>query len=458
MKTPGESLDMARDFRKALLEALERLENEDSPYPLLQGASIRTKKEEQDTMVAGRKIRDKELRERTSSGGNSNDRSVNKQVASNSVLSANQQTPVPVIQTQPLVSPKPTSATPTPVQQSAAAAAHTQPQTEDEDETKAKVEDVQFIHAPLVAAFTVQQDDKGLPHKVIPIYGNKRQQQQTRVNSVRQYQTNLEEKQRALEQQIRVLQEQRRQQELLLLQQQQQLTLQTTPRNTATSATKANVLSDTVVSLQPSVSFQPSLLFNRQPLIGRQELPMKPAVVFRSGAVLQSLPRQYRDNVFNPDNYLQEFFYQQRTLVPPPPRSNRVFRQETTHVGNFGQNQEYEQQHRHHQRYQFNDNYNSIVTSPAITTFTPTPNQSLQQHNIVSSNSNTWQPMLNVNDRLKNLIFQSGLGQGRTQEDLNIVSKVLALDHSAAHYPNFLFSESNVSENRLPFAMFYKTY
>ncbi|GLV45151.1 hypothetical protein CBL_05253 [Carabus blaptoides fortunei] len=446
------SLEAARDFRKALLQALERLENEHTPDPLLQDVvSIRTKKEEQDSVVAGRKVRDKLLTDETvlvdTFVTTSNVTNVNKERYRSTVTNTvNAQ--IPVVQSQTfLVAPKPTAATPV-------TTAALQSEDEEQDETKAKVEDVQFIHAPLVAAFTVQHNAKGLPQKVIPIYGNKRQQQ-TQVNSVRQYQTTLEEKQRALEQQIRVLQEQRRQQEILLLQQHQLSLQNTAPQKIVPSpVTQASSFqSGTVISLQPSVSYQPSVLLNRQHLVNQQELPVNSAALFRNGG-LQSLPRQYRDNVFNPDNYLKDFFYQQRTLVPPPARVNR---QEATHLGNFGLNQEYDEHHRHTQHqhsYQFNGNYNSL--SPDTTTFIP--NQYLQQHNIFTTNNlNTRQPKFNVNDRLKSLIFQSGLGQGREQEDLNIVSKVLALDHSATHYPNFLYSESNVSERRLPFTTFNTT-
>ncbi|XP_018321384.1 uncharacterized protein LOC108734351 isoform X2 [Agrilus planipennis] len=45
-----------------------------------------------------------------------------------------------------------------------------QPPTSSTEEHEAKVEDVQFFQAPLVAAFTVHQDEKGLPKKVEAIY------------------------------------------------------------------------------------------------------------------------------------------------------------------------------------------------------------------------------------------------------------------------------------------------
>lgn len=112
------------------------------------------------------------------------------------------------------------------------------------EESEAKVEDVQFFSAPLVAAFTVHQDERGVPKSVVPIYKSNNNQVPTTQQQQQQYQqqqrelqaqqqqqklkqeelqrqSTLQEKQKLLEQQLLKLQEQTKQQETLLLKQQQ---------------------------------------------------------------------------------------------------------------------------------------------------------------------------------------------------------------------------------------------
>lgn len=569
----------------------------------------------------------------------------------------------------PLTSPTPTVTTP----------------VEEEDESKSKAEDVQFISAPLVAAFTVEQDDKGLPRKVIPIYGNKQSQSTLQIqNSAQDLQATLEAKQRQLEQQLRILQEQKRQHELLLQRQaiqKEQLSQNAANQNfqfdqninlnvqndlslhqpqdirqrqTTSDQNRINIpiptqkdvstlrptkeVSGTVVAFQPSIVFQPNLIrnelnqkpattfnnrfpqnintqftqvatpnsvpqfnqlhntatrfnqvsnqnpqthfnsqntihqaqfnsqpvrqqthftsqssvpqfsqgitinpapqfgqftqsftpsidqslnqfnsglpqrspsqfnqgfitpsielshtipqpraptqfntgfstlpvnqfntgfsqvqspFNHQQFNQNQALPIKSAVDFQKAINVpipdtqnflaqQQIPNQVRDNSFiNNDQYLQDFFYRQRTLVPPPPRTNRVNRHEAQ-IGNFGIN-DFNSNNNFPQRFSpsnynnqgFNEQRNNVFNSRQ-----PQTNQGFNNH--LTQN--------NADYRLKNLIYQSGLGQGRGQEDLNIVSKVLSLDHTGNYQKNFLFGESNVSERRIPFRQINKTF
>lgn len=569
----------------------------------------------------------------------------------------------------PLTSPTPTVTTP----------------VEEEDESKSKAEDVQFITAPLVAAFTVEQDDKGLPRKVIPIYGNKQSESTLQIqNSAQNLQATLEAKQRQLEQQLRILQEQKRQHEILLQRQslsKEQLSRQNTAnhnfqhdqninlnvqndlsllqsqdyrqRQVTSDHNRINIpiptqkdistlrptkeVSGTVVAFQPSIVFQPNSIrndlnqkpittfnnrlpqnvntqftqvvtqnsvpqfnqlqntatrfnqatnqnpqtqfnsqntvqqtqFNSQPVrqqtrfisqssvpqfsqgntqfgqftqnfspsfdqnqlnIGlpqrapsqfnqgfitpsielshtlpqqraptqfntgfstlpvnqfntgfnqvqspfnhqqfsqNQALPIKSAVDFQKAISVpisdsqnfltqQQIPNQVRENSFiNNDQYLQDFFYRQRTLVPPPPRTNRVNRHEAQ-IGNFGIN-DFNQNNNFPQRFStinyntqnlgntqgFTDQRNNVFNNRQ-----PQTNQAYNSHLTPS----------NVDYRLKNLIYQSGLGHGRGQEDLNIVSKVLSLDHTGNYQNNFLFGESNVSERRIPFRQINKTF
>lgn len=127
--------------------------------------------------------------------------------------------------------------------------------TSSTEESEAKVEDVQFFAAPLVAAFTVHHDEQGLPKKVEPIYkvpgqntvstkdleeqrlkeleARKQREREEKYKEeqikLQQYlkqqeqlrlQYDLEQKQRILEQHIRSLQQQQQHHDYLLRQQQ----------------------------------------------------------------------------------------------------------------------------------------------------------------------------------------------------------------------------------------------
>lgn len=423
----------------------------------------------------------------------------------------------------------------------------------DEDQTNVKVEDVQFIHAPLVAAFTVQQDEKGLPQKVIPLFGSKTQSKSTQApkeNFVTKVQS-LEEKQRALEQQIQYLQEKRKQEEILLKQQElllnqqeqlkkqnekksnnfqeQLLPLQTNsisfnsdankleeerraqvlkqqlpsqesfsfntgnviqhdipktvlplqhlplqqnpisfnsfgPLQTNVDIQKAqnlpvlstvqqpvlgqqnlfsngfkpqNLNSQSSITIQPSLSFQPSRFtqgivpstssFNTLDYSG-QLPPFREAINFNQPANVPFFT-QTRNNVFSKqqlplqfsfsDNYVQDTL---RTQLPPlpPHQSTRVFRHETQ-TGNFGITDLNRNRFNQHQ---FANNFNTVETVRSNGVYVnnrpfDVRGQFFNGHNQIS-----------IDDRLKKLFYQSGFGQGRSQEDINIVSKVLALDHT----------------------------
>ncbi|KAI4459407.1 hypothetical protein MML48_6g00013766 [Holotrichia oblita] len=118
-----------------------------------------------------------------------------------------------------LLSPSPTIETPT------------------TEENEAKVEDVQFFSAPLVAAFTVHQDERGLPKSVEPIYKQNAhtskandlvhnvQQEISRQEKLKSEQIKaqiaLQEKQKVLEEELYKLQRTQREQQQFLYRQQQ---------------------------------------------------------------------------------------------------------------------------------------------------------------------------------------------------------------------------------------------
>lgn len=347
--------------------------------------------------------------------------------------------------------------------------------------------DVQVYQAPLVAAFTVHQDAQGLPKQVIPIYQHINDQQlrplptnniptsilppdsieyktpqfNLNINQASQndfinrqltLQRELEEKQRILEEQLRLLQLQQRQQEELLqkqqflLQQKEAQRLQQSifdqdqqrrqqfqiNRHVNNFSLQKNFQqSSTLNPNNSSVSIQASIpLTLNQPSdnlpVNQQQLPNREAVDF-----LLHLRNKHPEQFPLQENHLPQGI---STFLKPNPtqnfqqglnfnhampeqvglkQNNRVFRQEAA-IGNFGIN---------------NANYNRFNTFNPIQAnrFFPQQNRPNQY---------------NSDFELKQLLMQMGL-TGRNPEDLNIVSKVLSLNHG-------IFLNNHVS-NRLPF-------
>lgn len=346
-------------------------------------------------------------------------------------------------------------------------------------------QDVQVFQAPLVAAFTVQQDSQGLPKKVIPIYQqtndknfvrprpmsspistampalsvgqivpsvniNQQLPQHDFISQQLALQRQLEEKQRFLEDQLRLLQQQQRQQEELLRKQQfllQQKEAQRhqflsnaakfqaqgsvnnfqiqkhTPQNQFVSPNAVFRPNNAQVSIQPSVPIEPTNT------VTNQQLPNREAVDFLIHLRNQQpgqFPLQENHLPQGISNFLQpnsnQNFHQGANFdqIRPaadqfgqPKQSHRVFRQESG-VGNFGLN---------------NQNFNSFNT------FNP-----IQTNRFFPFNT---QNQYNVDAELKQLLLQNGLN-GRNQEDINIVSKVLSLNHGVS-------LNNHILHNRSPF-------
>ncbi|XP_047528757.1 myb-like protein Q [Vanessa atalanta] len=340
--------------------------------------------------------------------------------------------------------------------------------------------DVQVFQAPLVAAFTVHQDADGVPKKVIPIYQQTNIQSGSKTSSISNLPTNipqhlspnnpvnyiqdftssefitqqltlqkqLEDKQRILEERLRFLQIQQRQQEellrsqqlllqqkeaeriqqslfeqdqfkkqLLLLEQQKLPTQQISnfhahknfPQNQILNQNNQRPLKSQV-SIQPSVS-----LDQTNTLAAQQQLPNREAVDFlihlrtkqQNQFPLQDnhLP-QGISNFLQPNsaqNFNQGLNFQLTNQIkssddPRQKQGTRVFRHESG-VGNLGINI---------------PNYNRFNTfDPPFTNHFSTPNRISQ---------------FSPDVELKQLLAQSNLNS-RAQEDLNIVSKVLSLNH-----------------------------
>lgn len=267
------------------------------------------------------------------------------------------------------------------------------------EENEAKVEDVQFFSAPLVAAFTVHQDEQGLPRSVVPIYKPNdflattttvKNQQETITpppqNKLQFDYLSYQEQQRVLAEQISKLQKQQElYKEYLSKQQQLYQNLQAVP------STNQPFLSGNSVVVQPSYTLAPHHVPTTSFPPNGQQLPIKNAVDFNKNNYF--LPLRYNTLVQPP----AEVHPVHVSTLSPLPSHTRIFRQEL-HTGNFLNTP----QPVHYQP--FRGNFRNVATSQFA-----------------------FQPPL-VNQRLNDLLYRSGIGIGRQQEDLNIVSKVLALN------------------------------
>ncbi|KAL1379567.1 hypothetical protein pipiens_014799 [Culex pipiens pipiens] len=325
---------------------------------------------------------------------------------------------------------------------------------------KVKSEDVKIYQAPLVAAFTVQQDQLGVPRNVIPLL-----QSLSKKNPVEFKQSTpmvstshpvaqiqpvqnppqapatvptpiplntqaLEEKTRILEQQLVTLQTQQRIQEQLLrskILQEQQLILQ---QQQQLQQERARLEEETRRRLQ-SVSLPGKAI----PISVEQQLPFKEPVNFQPNN--QAKPNTVVEQVKSISPPAQQF-----PIIPPSPpqlskqqllplkpfqpfnvnpapaplplqaplpidqqlpglQRTRVFRHETG-TGNFGFSQ-------------------ALPHQQSNAPFRPSQPIPLFQQN------NGFTPLRNDN-QLQNLLVQSGI-TSRSAEDFNIITKVLALNH-----------------------------
>lgn len=333
------------------------------------------------------------------------------------------------------------------------------------EESEAKVEDVQFFSAPLVAAFTVHQDERGVPKSVVPIFKpvtNQATTKQLESESQKQLlqqqeflrqqeqlrnQDLLQEKQRALEDEVFRLQQQQQHQDYILRQQQlfqdQQLQVQRQrlleqqtrllrgqQQPFAAPSIQHNHISNeirpnsskhrgTLVAVQPSVTLSPVPVNVVSSLpINAQQLPIKNAGNFH----LNNFVHQQPLPAFN--TFVQQpitSFQPVVNLVSTSPPLTRNFRHETQ-TGNF-----------------FNNNYNFVR---------PVQQNRYFRNSLEGTQTFPFRVQAPVvNQQLNNLLYQSGIVRGRQQEDLNIVSKVLSLNHLGGDQ---FFSASGINEQRVP--------
>ncbi|KAF5307384.1 hypothetical protein FQR65_LT07101 [Abscondita terminalis] len=349
------------------------------------------------------------------------------------------------------------------------------------EESEAKVEDLQFFAAPLVAAFTVHQDELGIPKGVEPILKEagektvttkdleeqrlkvlqeiqKKQDEEKRKVDEQKFQEylrkqeqiriqhELEEKQRLLEQQFRTLQERQKQQDYYfrqqqLIQEQQRLLLLEEQKRSSYSNNF-----NSAVSVQPALTFQP------QPEHFKSAISIQPALNFQ--------PEQYVDNSLqlptkNYQNFQKPQFptYSQQLPVQNAanfqstfsnsispnavqnyrPHGNRVFRHESG-TGNFV-NSDYNK---------FSNSNRFFKSNPHTYSITPSIHQDYHSSRYVRA------PY--VNNQLNNLLYYSGISQGKQPEDLSLISKVLAFN---IHGDSYYSGSENVGQRLLPTRNYY---
>lgn len=346
--------------------------------------------------------------------------------------------------------------------------------------------DVKIFAAPLVAAFTVHQDELGQPKNVIslidtlepaaivakplqefslpltstntPFDGNTSpptvtapsqadpafslaQSLELPTTKEATFSTfALNQKQRQLEDQIIFLQKQHREREEAFRQQQliqeqqalnrqQQLLLQQRYRYEEENRVRLQryeqeqrlIRQQHQLQTLPTLSFEPSFSPNNRFPPLSPPVQIIPSLSFPSVQIPTQQLLPVRDQVeFRPKTSAIEFQTQQSLgLLPPPlpqgltlPIQNgdessqsrhRVFRQESG-TGNAGLNS-------------FNTNFPPFATSHSF----------------------------DVDGQLQNLLFRSGFGDVRANEDLNIISKVLALNHGIPTRTDTLFPTNFIS-------------
>nr|XP_012215863.1 PREDICTED: putative uncharacterized protein DDB_G0268364 [Linepithema humile] len=378
-----------------------------------------------------------------------------------------------------LIAPKPTASSPTVSPKSNVT-------LEFGKKEKVQAEEVKIFQAPLVAAFTVQQDELGVPKSVVPIY------RQTGDGQALTLQEQLEFKQKLLEQQLAELQQQQIHQTQFLIrqrqlyeqqlrqkQQQQQLYLQEQARiKQFEEQAKIKQLEEQrfkqleqqrIYHLQQQNHFplQKQQIFEQANFI----LPLQPSLesaVHLQPSVSLELPTAASPPLFRTNYQEQQLHFQQLRQQPQPHQqlqqphqqlqqphqqrlqnfvsfptdfqppvvpATRFNRQEAFNaVGNFGFNLDNKQSPPSKNTF----NFNVPARNPSTFVYNP-----YVQYRQVPVRAQT------PAKQIQRLLYQSGVAgelgnvQGPGAEDLNIVSKVLALHVGALPNKNYQFSTSN---------------
>ncbi|KAL9695322.1 hypothetical protein quinque_014607 [Culex quinquefasciatus] len=298
---------------------------------------------------------------------------------------------------------------------------------------KVKSEDVKIYQAPLVAAFTVQQDQLGVPRNVIPLLQslpkknpvefkqstpmvstshpvaqiqpvqNPPQAPATVPTPIPLNTQALEEKTRILEQQLVTLQTQQRIQEQLLrskILQEQQLILQ---QQQQLQQERARLEEETRRRLQ-SVSLPGKAI----PISVEQQLPFKEPVNFQPNN--QAKPNTVVEQVKSISPPAQQF-----PIIPPSPP--QLSKQQLLPLKPF-------------QPFNVNPAPSPLPLQAPLPIDQQLPG--LQRTRVFRHETGTAEQRLHAplrnDNQLQNLLVQSGI-TSRSAEDFNIITKVLALNH-----------------------------
>ncbi|XP_054280445.1 putative mediator of RNA polymerase II transcription subunit 26 [Macrosteles quadrilineatus] len=382
--------------------------------------------------------------------------------------------------------------------------------TEDTGNSSMKVKlekhEVEFLHSSLLAAFTVQQDQQGLPRRVIPLnyqasgdpipLPNNKQQQQQRSN----VQASYEEKQNQLQQQVKFLQEQQLQEQQYrrlqeFVKERQRLLEQEAQRQLLLENQKRQFENEQRLALarqrQQQILFQNQQdnsldnlkelerqrYYNQQQFNFNQINQNQPQNVHFQKSVDYQFQTKVQPQTFNqlPLSGFQSSFGSFNTPFQPSVELNRVNRQEASNsVGNFGLSTPRPSLNFRSAGFsstvapfsQPTQNYikSSVLIQPSQSTFIH-PSDFIQNNQIIQSqyvqpsnffqqtyNQHRFAPVtrspLTVDSQIQSLLSITGIGQGKpsAQEDLNIVTKVLALGHGEPQFHRQQFQASTRHE------------
>lgn len=330
---------------------------------------------------------------------------------------------------------------------------------------KVKLEkhEVEFLHAPLLAAFTVQQDQQGLPRRVIPLNylssgdpitlpNNKVQEQHISTNK-----NSLAEKQHQLEQQVKFLQEQQLQEQQYrrlqeFVRQRQKLLEEEAQRQLVLDNQKLQYESEQRLAL--ARQRQQQILFSNQ-----QENQLQTLKELETQRYYQHQNRIPQNIDHQNINFQKSVDFQYQPTIRQPssfPQPLHTFQPSfNTFNSPFQQPVELNRVNRHEPSNSIGNFVFSTPSPPAFNFHTsgrstvqqyqqPTAPTYFQQSNFIQpphqhrfsqpSNFDVTRPPISLDGQLQSLLSISGIagglrGKPSAQEDLNIVSKVLALGH-----------------------------
>uniref|UniRef100_T1HTV8 Uncharacterized protein n=1 Tax=Rhodnius prolixus TaxID=13249 RepID=T1HTV8_RHOPR len=316
--------------------------------------------------------------------------------------------------------------------------------------------EVEFLPSSLVAAFTVQQDDKGIPRKIIPLDDIHQQKA-----LVEKKQKELLEKEYKLQQQLRSLQEEKYRFQGAL-ENDGILPKPRFPAITTSIVPSVNIFSEPLAKLQ--LKNQENQLRDQQELQRLRILEQERQEDYRRQ---QEFQRQelHRQQEANRLLLRQQEFQRQReanrpynpnlALFPPSPVQYNGFQNKFNNYNQFQKSQQIDFQKSVDYRIPTSIGFQSPQQS--FNTFGPLSNYQ-HQPNVELNRVNRKEPQQYVGNfglrppsvdyQLQNLIVQSGVSTflpSDNRDDLNIVSKVLSLNHGGFPKDNFSKSSEIIS-------------